>query len=185
MAVAPTRFDPGFRIDYLSVDPADCRKIQRANRTRWTGFTLVEMLVVLLVVGIGLGLVTLSAGHDEAALLRQESERLRSALEHAAQLAQWRHVPLAWEADANGYRFASPARDGTWTDETDPTLAPHPLPPNVRMRVTDASGVVAPLHLLMRPSGRNDPYAIAIESPSGAWTIAGDPLNRVRAARSR
>ena len=154
-------------------------------RTRPTGFTLVEVLVVLVVIGIGLGLITLSAGHDEAALLRAESERLRSTLEHAAQLAQWRHVPLVWEADASGYRFTSPAQDGSWVEESDPTLAPHPLPSNVRMRVTDASGGQVPLRLLMRASGRNDPYSIAIESTSGAWTIAGDPLNRVRAVAGR
>ena len=149
------------------------------------GFTLVEILVVLVVIGIGLGLITLSSGHDSAALLRNESERLRSVLEHAAQLAQWRHAPLVWEADASGYRFAVPTPEGTLTEDTDPTLAWHPLPPEVRMRVIDATGASAPLRLLLRASGRNDPYAVALESSAGAWTIAGDPLNRVRAAPSR
>ena len=149
------------------------------------GFTLVEVLVVLVVVGIGLGLVTLSMGHDSAAALRHETERLRSALEHGAQLAQWRHSTLLWEADAGGYRFSTLATDGTLVEEADPTLAWHALPADVRMRVTDASGVSAPLRLVLRASGRNDPYAIAIESGAGAWAIAGDPLNRVRAAPTR
>ena len=148
------------------------------------GFTLVEILIVLVVLGIGLGLVTLSMGHDSASALRHESERLRSALEHAAQLAQWRHTTLLWEADATGYRFSTVGADGTLIDENDATLSWHPLPGDVRMRVTDAGGVTAPLRLLFRASGRNDPYTIAIESNAGAWTLAGDPLNRVRAVAS-
>lgn len=140
---------------------------------------------MLVVVGIGLGLITLSMGHDSASALRQETERLRSALEHASQLAQWRHTPLLWEADATGYRFSTVSSDGTLVQENDETLAWHPLASDVRMRVTDAAGVSAPLRLLFRASGRNDPYAVAIESSAGAWRIAGDPLNRVRAAPSR
>ena len=151
------------------------------------GFTLVEILVVLVVVGIGLGLITLSMGHDSAAALRNETERLRSALEHASQLAQWRRTPLLWEADASGYRFSTLAPDGTLVQEADETLAWHPLPGDVRMRVTDAAGVSAPLRLLFRASGRNDPYTVAVESGAGAgaWMVAGDPLNRVRAAPAR
>ena len=140
---------------------------------------------MLVVVGIGLGLITLSMGHDSASALRHETERLRSALEHASQLAQWRHTPLLWEADANGYRFSTVSPDGTLVQENDETLTWHPLPGDVRMRVTDAAGVSAPLRLLFRASGRNDPYAVAIESGTGAWVIAGDPLNRVRAAPAR
>lgn len=148
---------------------------------RRNGFTLVEILVVLVVAGIGLGLVTLSIGHDSASSLRYESERLRSALEHAAQLAQWRHTPLVWEADATGYRFSALNPDGALVDENDATLAWHALAGDVRMRVTDQAGIAIPLRLVFRASGRNDPYAIAIESSGGAWVVAGDPLNRVRA----
>ena len=153
-----------------------------ADRSRVRGFTLIEILVVLMVLGIGLGVIALSSGHDSTAILRHESERLRSALEHAAQLAQWRRSTLLWQADATGYRFSTLAADGAVIEESEPTLAWHPLPAGVRMRVTDASGISVPLRLVLRASGRNDPYAIAIESGSGAWMIAGDPLNRVRAA---
>ena len=150
----------------------------RANR----GFTLVEVLVVLIVIGLGAGLITLGMGHDSAATLRQESERLRSALEHAAQLAQWRRSALVWEADAGGYRFLQATADGVLQDETDHMLARHDFPAEMRLRATGPAGNAAPLRLLLRASGRNDPYALIVESPAGSWTIGGDPLNRVRAA---
>ena len=146
------------------------------------GFTLVEILVVLIVIGLGAGLITLGMGHDSAAALRQESERLRSALEHAAQMAQWRRSPLVWEADAGGYRFLSPTPDGLWQEETDDTLSHHAFPADMHLRATGPAGDAAPLRLLLRASGRNDPYTLVVESPSGSWTLLGDPLNRVHAA---
>ena len=124
-----------------------------------SGFTLVEVLVVLIVIGLGAGLITLRMGQDSAATLRQESERLRSVLEHAAQLAQWRRAPLVWEGDTAGYRFLSPQPDGTLREETDETLARHVFPESMRDRV-----------------------ALVLTSEAGSWTLSGDPLNRVRAA---
>ena len=146
------------------------------------GFTLIEILVTLAVLTVALGLIVLSLGHDEGARLRQESERLRSALEHAAQLAQWRGTELIWQSDAQGYRFLHPVADGQWEDETDPLLALHPMGAEMRVRaIGPAGGEIAP-QLVLRASGRNDPYALVLDSPAGSWTIRGDPLNRVRAA---
>ena len=146
------------------------------------GFTLIELLVVVIVIGLGAGLITLSMGHDGAARLRQESERLRGALEHAAQLAQWRRAPLVWEADAGGYRFLAATPEGLWQEEADPTLARHAFPEDMRLQASGPAGDPAPLRLLLRASGRNDPYALVVESPAGRWALQGDPLNRVRAA---
>ena len=140
------------------------------------------MLVVVIVLGLSAALITVGLGHDGAAALRQESDRLRSALEHAAQLAQWRRAPLLWEGDAGGYRFLCASADGQWQDETDDTLMRHALPEAMRLRATGPAGDDAPLRLLLRASGRNDPYALIVESPAGRWTVTGDPLNRVRAA---
>ena len=153
----------------------------RAGRSA-KGFTLVEMLVVVIVLALSAALITLGMGHDGAAGLRQESDRLRSALEHAAQLAQWRRAPLLWEGDGAGYRFLSGNAEGQWQDETDDTLKRHALPEAMRLRATGPAGDEAPLRLLMRASGRNDPYALIVESSAGRWTVTGDPLNRVRAA---
>ena len=146
------------------------------------GFTLVEILVTLAVIGIAIAAVTLAFGHDSAAQLRQESDRLRSALEHAAEVAQWRRMDLVWQADQQGYRFLRPSADGIWQEETDEVLAAHRLPADAGLRASGPAGGAIPSRLTLHASGRNDPYTLVLASPAGSWTIAGDPLNRVRAA---
>ncbi|MEP6701834.1 MAG: GspH/FimT family pseudopilin [Betaproteobacteria bacterium] len=165
----------------------------RSSRRTWTiggfggargsaGFTLVEVLVTLIVIGVAVGLVSLALGHDSAAQLRQESERLRSALEHAAQVAQWRRLDLVWQADAQSYRFLRPSADGKWDEESDEILAVHKLPADARIRAVGAAGGAVPPEVTLHASGRNDPYTLTLDSPAGSWTIRADPLNRVRIA---
>ena len=158
------------------------RRAATGTRRGGTGFTLVEVLVTLVVIGLAIGLVTLTIGADPAAQLRQETDRLRSALEHAAQVAQWRRADLVWQVDGQLYRFLRPAADGTWESESDEILAPHPLPADIRIRASGpAGGAIAPL-VRLRASGRNDPYTLVLDSPAASWTIRADPLNRVFAA---
>jgi len=60
-------------------------------------------------------------------------------------------------------------------------LAPHRWTSALTLTaVGPAGGVMAP-QIALRASGRNDPYALVLDSPGGKWTIRADPLNRVRA----
>ena len=158
------------------------RRARTGTRCAGTGFTLVEVLVTIVLTGIAIGLVTLTLGRDPATQVRQESDRLRSALEHAAQVAQWRRLDLVWQVDGQRYRFLRPGADGTWEAESDEILAAHPLPADIRIRaIGPAGGAIAPL-VRLRASGRNDPYPLVLDSPAASWTIRADPLNRVFAA---
>jgi general secretion pathway protein H len=146
------------------------------------GFTLIEVLVTLVVIGIAIALVSLTYGHDSAAEIRHEADRLRSALEHATEVAQWRRVPIVWQADGPTYRFLHQVADGRWEAETDEVLAAHALPAGVRLSAIGPAGsAIAPL-VTLRASGRNDPYTLLLESTAGSWVVRADPLNRVALA---
>ncbi|KGM24512.1 type II secretion system minor pseudopilin GspH [Stenotrophomonas maltophilia] len=90
------------------------------------GFTLLELMVVLVIIGIctagiGLGLGSLL---DPARQLRQEGERLAQRLQVARDEARIDGRPLRWQADATGYRFSRLEGSRWVTVERDDLLRP-------------------------------------------------------------
>ena len=75
------------------------------ERRRESAFTLIELLVVLAMFGVMLGLAALSAVPDQGAKLKRDAERLQALFALAAEEAQLRARPLAWQADTQGYGF--------------------------------------------------------------------------------
>jgi type II secretion system protein H len=157
----------------------DSGSISAASR----GFTLLELLVVLVILGVAAGLVVLQLGGDESATAEREARRLAGALEHAAAAAQWRSEVLGVSADGDGYRFWRRGDDDRWLALTgDDVLAAHRLPPGMRVGSVAYAGAPVPSDAILpfRASGRNEPYAIALATPTSSRLVSGDPLNRVR-----
>lgn len=69
------------------------------------GFTLLELLVVLVILGIAAGAVSLSVAPRESRLVEHEAQRLAALFQLAQSEARTRGRPIAWVADAGGYRF--------------------------------------------------------------------------------
>lgn len=68
------------------------------------GFTLLELLLVVALIGIATGLVALSVSGGERSL-REESERLAALFHMAQSEARVSGRTLVWEADLSGYSF--------------------------------------------------------------------------------
>lgn len=147
------------------------------------GFTLVEILVVLVILAIAAGVAVVAYDGDERGAATREARRLAQALEYAAQRAQARAETLGVSADANGWRFwRRPPASGQWQPVTDDdVLAPHALPAAMVLAAEayagqpSAGNIIVPL----RPTGRNEPYAFSLRSPHVRIALASDPLNRV------
>lgn len=69
------------------------------------GFTLLELLVVVVIAGITLGVVSLNAFHSDRQVIRNDAQRIALLLQLTREEAILRNRPTAFEADANGYRF--------------------------------------------------------------------------------
>jgi len=147
------------------------------------GFTLVEILVVLVVIAIGAGLAVVSLAPDPHAQARREARRFAGALEYAAARAQWRAETLGVDAAGSQIRFwrRDPAGDAWRLVTDDDALAAHALPDAVAATPQAYAGRLLAPHTLvpLRPSGRNEPASFAIDAADARVVVALDPLNRV------
>lgn len=86
--------------------------VTSVRSVRTAGFTLIELLVVLAMFGMLLGLAALSSRPDPHAALRRDAERLQLLFALAAEEAELRARPMAWQANAGGYSFFRNDRNG-------------------------------------------------------------------------
>ena len=155
------------------------------TRRRCRGFTLAEILVVLIVIGIAAGITYAQLDSDPRQTLQREGRRFAGALEHAALLAQWKNETLGVSASGNAYRFWRRSTDGEgdhWIAlSDDDLLTPRALPAPLIAVARAYAGQTVPDEAVLPlvPSGRNEPYVIALAAPEWQLLLSADPLNRV------
>lgn len=113
--------------------------MQRASGAR--GFTLVEIMVVMVIIGITLGLVSLNAIPSPRQDLQKEAQRIALLLQLARDEAIVRNRLIAFEANSERYRFLVRNETG-WDPVTKDDL--------LRERVFKS----APVTLLLDPAGQ-------------------------------
>jgi general secretion pathway protein H len=93
----------------------------RTDAQQHRGFTLLELLVVLVIVSILLGAVALNAMPGNRQLLRDDAQRIALLLQAARDEAIVRNHAIAFEIDEQRYRFLIRQND-SWQVMTDDVL---------------------------------------------------------------
>jgi general secretion pathway protein H len=151
--------------------------------TRSAGFTLIEMLVVVLIMGLLVGLVSITAGPDDRGALRVEAERLAQLLDLAATESRFTGSTIGWTAERTAYRFWRRRDDAAWSEIRDSDLLrARGLPPGITisgLRVENTRGQTA-MRLEFTPYGASS-FVIELASGPERYAVAGSPVGDVRA----
>lgn len=118
----------------------------RIRRSALQGFTLIELMVVIVIIGIMVTFVTISVGgrglEDQA---QEDARRLYQILLLAQEEAQMKGVELGFRHTAEGYEFLIVGPEGQWqtVDATGP-FKPRTIRPPLRLELRVEGRVVPP-----------------------------------------
>jgi len=149
---------------------------ERMLRARSSGFTLVEVLVVVLLVSITLTLVAVNLAPDDDRTLHDEAARLALLLEQARDEAIGTGASVAWEPGRGRYQFARRMPDRTWQIFEREPFGERQLRPPVQMTGVEVNGhaMTAGEFIVFSPVGGNPPFRIHLAVADARMRIRSD-----------
>jgi type II secretion system protein H len=139
---------------------------------RRRGFTLIELVVVTLIVGVVAAMAGMRLARGPADALRDEGERLAALLRAAREEAILQGRVLAFEAEGGSYRFLRLEPDGRLQPLAgDALLRPATLPAGI---------LIAGEDILFLPSGELDAFRLVLAAGPARWSVVGTPQGAIR-----
>ncbi len=166
------------------------------HRARFTrAFTLLELLVVLVIIGVVISMVSLSIGtRNRETVLSEQARRLAALINMAGEQAIVSSEPFGVRFSPTGYRFL--VLDGKeWRAvSNDDLLRPRRLAAGMRITL-EISGEPVPLatagdhlkpHVFLYTTGERTPFAatLRIDSAGPAVRVIGPFSGKIRVAEA-
>jgi general secretion pathway protein H len=112
------------------------------------GFTLIEIMVVIVIIGILATFVSLSIGNrtnDDR--LQSESKRMQQLIAFAAEQAQIQGIEIGLRTTTEGFEFLSMDNNGLWQSVQDGTLRPRQIAQPFYLELTVEGQKVKPVEV--------------------------------------
>lgn len=159
-------------------------------RREW-GFSLMEMLVVLILIAVVSGLAALSLSSSSDRRTKEETERLQEVMQLAADEAVMEGTEMGAYLTPQGYEFLRYDPDKReWQHLTDAAFAPHELPGGITLALTLGQGAIKlptakdnqdhhPA-LLFLSTGETTAFRVVLSAPSVAgYTLLTDGIEPI------
>jgi type II secretion system protein H len=152
-----------------------------------SGFTLIEILVVIVILGIATVVATANLFQTDEEKLQQEGEKLLAVLQVARDEAAFGGRVIAVTIAGREIQFlerdfADPSR---WNRSTLDDLKTRTLTDtfNAQLRVGSAATDVKDNHITFLPIGVAAPFEFVLRGPAGTRKIAGDAIGNLRLSK--
>jgi len=138
------------------------------------GFTLLEVLVVLFIIGVIVSFATLSVGQNTSRVVSDEAERLLGLIRLGSEEAVLQGNELALQFSRDGYGFMMLSNNGEWEAlEDDTLLRQREIPAGVRLELklegaaANLSDQDNPPRIFVLSSGEVTPFELTVASDEG------------------
>lgn len=154
---------------------------------RMRAFTLVEILVVVVILGVFASFAGLGLSRDERGALKEEAERLADILDLAATEARLGGQALAWRTTGTGYGFQRYDRARGWFDvPADPALRGRQLSTAVSIASVRVEAVRQPVaRIEFSPFGPPPAFEIELASGGIRQRVTMSPVGEVTVSPGR
>ena len=149
---------------------------------RRAGFTLIEILVTMVIIGVLAVVLVFAAAPGEATHARTEARRLAALLELALGEARASGQSIAWSPSLEGYTFLRRGEDGEWHGfPADSPYRRRSLPTGVSLGAVqlDAQPLRPGDRIVITPYGLTGAIQATIEGGGARITLRGGALGRV------
>ncbi|MDO9371392.1 MAG: type II secretion system minor pseudopilin GspH [Gammaproteobacteria bacterium] len=151
------------------------------------GFTLLEVLVVVLIIGIILSFAVLKVSdRSRSETAQQEAERLAALLKLSSEEAVLQAREFALQLTAGGYEFLMLDKDAWKTLQDDGLLRPRRLPAEVTLSATIEGEATTPQdgrdqqpRIYLLSSGEMTAFTLDLRDAKSHYRLRGEPNGKL------